>query len=486
MQATVSPCHECLFNIDLLEEILQHLVLVSLSTSRSDGGDALDLAIARESLLSVALTSTMFSQSAIHYLWRRLPNLIPLLKLLPTFELKPAAGAGDGHMIYELDPPAPQDWVLFDKRATSVKEIVCITYAIPLSASTYLHLSRHRTPLLPNLSCFQLGHKYLGNKFHGASEKQMRELVFPMLATNASHLTSMALTEQRISSLSDCPRQFIYLKHLELRYTSAGRTPTPADVYHGVGSLPHLQSLVLDFWYGNLNFAEGSMFPHLTHLHVPSGLFPRLLQFLQNLQSQSLESIILPREQYLNPYDASLVCRSISEVVARRWSATLRRFEFNAAFEDWAPLQSCTSLEVVHFVETHPFPIHSLLALGAGWTNLTSLSAASASGIDVVALTRIAQTWPRVRFLDVNLEETPLLPPLSATPRLSRPLRRLVLQGRPPLGDGDTYLLARHLHRLFPRLDSIRYGPEMFLGELNPWWVVLNDVFEFQARGKED
>ena len=67
---------------DVLREICYHIG-VSLTLPDEDPSSA----IARRSLMNVALAGRASYEPAISVLWRVLPSLIPLLKLFPSFQL---------------------------------------------------------------------------------------------------------------------------------------------------------------------------------------------------------------------------------------------------------------------------------------------------------------------------------------------------------------------------------------------------------------
>ncbi|KAJ7601550.1 hypothetical protein DFH06DRAFT_1262085, partial [Mycena polygramma] len=130
---------QCLQNPDLIAEILGHL----FDSSRLDH---VDRKAERCSLLCSALMCRAMSPSAVKLLWRRLDNLVPLLRLLPSFT---RANEIYG-LLGNLNTPDSQ---LFDHHAAYVQEIVYkrVPDTIQIDPSVYLRLSLRNPPVLPNL-----------------------------------------------------------------------------------------------------------------------------------------------------------------------------------------------------------------------------------------------------------------------------------------------------------------------------------------------
>jgi len=68
-------------------QVLQNLDLLELIFSFLEWGLYSDCsAVKRNDLLYAALTCTSFFDPVMNVLWRRLPSLVPLLNLLPTYD----------------------------------------------------------------------------------------------------------------------------------------------------------------------------------------------------------------------------------------------------------------------------------------------------------------------------------------------------------------------------------------------------------------
>jgi hypothetical protein len=97
---SVQP-HSVLTDPALLRAIFEHLI---------DAKDERDVVVhARSQLLRLATCCKAFSEPALDLLWRKMDDLLPLLKILPSFER-----VGDAYV--RVLPPRE----VFDKRSISV------------------------------------------------------------------------------------------------------------------------------------------------------------------------------------------------------------------------------------------------------------------------------------------------------------------------------------------------------------------------------
>ncbi|KAJ7105951.1 hypothetical protein C8R44DRAFT_328984 [Mycena epipterygia] len=133
-----SPQHQCLRNSDLLEEILRHFKTED-SASRNQ---------TRRTLYSVAQTCKGLSHSALKLLWRRLDNLLPLLRLLPSLTL-------EGKIYHMPGLVGDAEWAIFDRHAAHVREIIYMQAARRVDPVVYVRLAMRKLPLLPNLERFE-------------------------------------------------------------------------------------------------------------------------------------------------------------------------------------------------------------------------------------------------------------------------------------------------------------------------------------------
>ncbi|KAJ7159530.1 hypothetical protein C8R46DRAFT_1286770 [Mycena filopes] len=137
----LSVQEQCLRNADLLQEILEYL----------------------------SPTCKDFAPSAVKVLWRRLDNILPLLRLLPAF----AMGDGMYHLIRAMQP---HEWECFERHAALVKEIISAPDTCPsIASAAYVGLALHNSRILPNMERFTWERTTLG-----VSPPDLRELLLYM------------------------------------------------------------------------------------------------------------------------------------------------------------------------------------------------------------------------------------------------------------------------------------------------------------------
>ncbi|KDR79343.1 hypothetical protein GALMADRAFT_137192 [Galerina marginata CBS 339.88] len=140
--------HPAIQNEDIFVQILEHIPstddhlafppLNSLDKSRF------------ATLLNIALTCSAFTEPALDKLWRRIDNIICLLKLLPSFRRF-------HHGVYYLNGPILDcHWSLLDKYAKRIWSVIYMLEA-DIDHSVYVQLARRNQPLLPSLRQFSTG-----------------------------------------------------------------------------------------------------------------------------------------------------------------------------------------------------------------------------------------------------------------------------------------------------------------------------------------
>lgn len=338
--------------------------------------------------------------------------------------------------------------------------------------TTFL-LANHRRPILPNLSLL-----YCTPSIQASWEILLLGIpIFnapgiPVIEPGPSPRLAHLILDRFSSALSRYPGEFSSLRSLEIVHW--------APLSEELCVFPYLRSLVLSHFHASETAGFTLSLPQLRHLHITCG--SQALRFMDTLGANGIESIWLP--------NLGQESKSVAGVVANRWARTLREFSFIARhIHDLDALATCTCLETFSLRDCPTFGIDDFLEIAGKWERLTYLSLPSASGIDLTVLVRMAGIFTRLNFLEVDFGNPTFFPPLSTTPQLLHGLKRLVFHSFPPQGDGDERLLARHLHRLFPRLDSIRYGgrseeritPEEKGGiDQDLWSQVLVEVFRCQ------
>ncbi|KAF7341026.1 hypothetical protein MSAN_02088300 [Mycena sanguinolenta] len=409
---------QCLRNSDLLEEILGHL---------SSASDRQELDTQRRTLLWIASTSKDFSLSAIKFLWRRLDNLLPLLRLLPSFTKRDSIYCLFGAM-------TPIEWMSFDRHAKHVREIVYddIPDTIHIEPSVYLRLSLRCSPILPNLRRFACSGTTSGpsasetflymqsplralelssvgamlTPIPGPSMEMTRVMVVSSLREKPSHISHLLLVAQPAAILCEgIPLDKV--TSLELRrMNGAGLDPT---LLRRIGSLPDLRSFtadsscITDSAIRNLasdvfestpphfdSTSGGQLFTGLTHLRLNGDLTrvdSPVPLFLEMIGSSNLRSLTL---QMARTWDSlvqavgrgtrgAVPSVPIMHTISHRWSKSLRELDlevshsYEAILELLGGLPALCSLKLSGDVLQVPLD-KSICSLFAGLRELETLS----------------------------------------------------------------------------------------------------------------
>ncbi|KAJ7159578.1 hypothetical protein C8R46DRAFT_371961 [Mycena filopes] len=377
---------QCLHNSDLLDQILRHL-LVPLSSTRISRINAAEVKAMRQTLHAAVLSSRFFSHCALRLLWRRLDNLLPLLRLLPSFQLN--------NGVYNLAGLITDaDWAVFDRHALFVQEI-CSSANVKVDPSVYIRLVMHRNPLLPDLRAFDC-------RQPGASEHEMLLYASPalvsvalylqpsftvgaflsVLSTSGISLTTLFLGDYVSSALSLCT-QFRNLHSVTLGF--AKEPITTAD-FAALGSLPSLQCLTtfVQQW-DEIHFpslAPGSLFRVLTHLKIrgdSSGLLAHTATLLDCIGAPSMASLVVDVQGFsVTPHRAPIFA-PLSDAIRRRWTASLQHLQMSGAEctgDEFAALPSLPNLRTLSLRDVIQCELNDARVLThvRAWANVTSLS----------------------------------------------------------------------------------------------------------------
>ncbi|KAJ7624523.1 hypothetical protein FB45DRAFT_923628 [Roridomyces roridus] len=429
MATTHQWCHECILNINLQEIIFDKI--------HDD----------RKSLSALVLTSKVVSESAERVLWRTLRDLLPLLRLLPGFQMHISANNGCGFS----HPLNASDWVSFDKHAAWVKEITEWGTQALLQPQTWDILLSRRQPLLvnlkklrcrllaPSLAPFPLGTSRIPSNAENLGIlppfPPPAGLTHLCLAMNVSH-TDLSRIPPEVDST---------LEHLTVNNFVPWIT---RDLYRPLDHrfLPVLRSLTI---HTIPPFqAPFPPFPGLKCLRLSSVSEITAVQLLGALESPDLQSVLIHNSSG----------KHICQIVAQRWSRTLTSFDFACTtLEDLRPLAECAALQTFRLKDCRAFHIDEFLDLASRWADIRTVSIPMASDISLSALTRLAHQFPLLLVGELDLTSLTPMPPIHETSVLEHNLKQLLLHSSPPQEEADVGLLARHLDRLFPRLDEIRY-----------------------------
>ncbi|KAJ7912971.1 hypothetical protein B0H13DRAFT_2005647 [Mycena leptocephala] len=504
---------QCLRNKNLLARILDHI---------SSETDCHNLKAQRRAFLCIALTCKVLCKSAIKFLWRRLDNLLPLLRLLSSFTTRNGRyglfGSADSY-----------EWKAFDRYAAYVQEIVYkdIPDAIRIDPSVYLHLSLRNSPLLPGLRRF-----VCPTSVRPSPSEILLYLQSPLNAMElgtyepgtlfSTDTGKMAATRETIvSSLSAKPNQ---LSHLILHLTSlelrAMYGVMDAKILARIGSLPHLRSFTADSGcLTGLNLSNtharlarssnssqteqvssrGGLFAHLTHLELE--LHPSLPY--SSISLTKLRSLILgvrPKSKVARVVTSKNGSATHPKVegdalhtILSRWAKTLHRFHLEVDDSITAVsnlLRRLPALRALRLSGVLHVPDDAdICAAFAGLPKLASLSLRCRARLPSHPAESHSNTTPHppIRHpldIAIAIPSSPSSPPsfssssglpaFSSTPTIAHGLRTLRVHSHPsesgPSPIGNLVPFARHLDRLFPRLDTVRYEDALpMVGEEGQW-----------------
>ncbi|KAK7040552.1 hypothetical protein R3P38DRAFT_2694163 [Favolaschia claudopus] len=500
---------DCLQNLDLVEEIIQHIG--GGSTAHID-----EINKGRHSLLQVALTCRAFSPSAIKFLWRALNNLLPLLQLLPSFTKRNGT-------YYLLGAITPHDWDRFDCYAAHVQQIHHERiYNAAIEPSVFLQLAIRKAPILPNLRRM----KYMSAsgrplsevllctlsplreiEIQDASDSQavfdttMGEVIFSALGGSVnSRITTLVLTGQPYTILSDN----IALDQLESLTLRNMKGTMDTSMVCWIGSIPTLLQLTLrirgqDIWDQKLLSSRG-LFKALLHLRLEGGTDPYSGRLFLRLISSEILQIVWQMHYGLQPASrrnvAAAELKNILRIIAQ-WSKSLYDLEFRIASRvcDQADLRSLfgrlhhlrhlylsAESDGIRIPDAREFlnSLHALPDLETLHLNLTFPE----HGLGMDLVTQLAQHCPKLQFLQIPLPSTQLTL-FSTTPVSGHNLKTLVVLPNPyPQFNNNSLVdavnVARHLDRLFPRLTTVRYYTADGSQESQTWKNVQELIFAFQ------
>ncbi|KAJ7075372.1 hypothetical protein B0H15DRAFT_1010764 [Mycena belliarum] len=399
-----TPQDQCLRNSDLFEQILHQMWVPTDGAAHR----ASQLKAFRRSLLAAALTCRDFSLSAVKLIWRSLDNLLPLLRLLPSFTFVEDDG------VYNLGGIiADSDWTVFDRFAAYVRDIVYVKSRREVNPLAYVRLAmRSSRVLLPNLSQFECScgdppgaeiilciAPALVSVTLRSSSTSSTSAFLDMFAPNSPALSHLTISNQPRSVFSVCSA-FRTLKSIELRQIQGPGAGCDSALV-AIGSLPSLQSLTTDFsgWDHDKMDAAGSddLFGALTCLNIAatsSRLHRRIPLFLPKISSPALRS-----HQY----------REIGVIaccIATRWPTALKHLSLSGISctqDDFASMEGITGLRTLNLDNILQGPLSDarVLAIVGAWSVLTAASLEGAEA-DIAFFRCVAQHCGALRTLRVG------------------------------------------------------------------------------------
>ncbi|KAJ7761817.1 hypothetical protein B0H16DRAFT_1688426 [Mycena metata] len=487
-----SPQEQCLRNSDLVDQILRHFLEPNGRSSLSYRESVRNIRSQRLHLYAAALTSRAFSHSAIKLLWRRLDNLLPLLRLLPTFNLTGKK--------YDLEGVVEAaDWDTFDRHAALCREIVYQEPSRTVNPLVYVRLAMRKSIPLPNLSRFACG--------SGSPQTDVLFYISPSLVSLSLSSTSATETFLTLLSLESPPLAYLFLSGLPsttLALCSAFRdlqSISLTDVdgaidpqgFLAMASMPSLKSLKTDLIGWNQvtleSIAPDSIFCALTDLIIEAGTRPmqRTMPLLvTRIGAPAITSIRIDLVRDYEPWDTPTASgetfAALASCISSCWQTSLWNLEvqgLRCAVDDFCALQGLSRIKTISLKKVLQGSLgdERVLNIMRTWSHLTSLAIDGADA-DLEFIKCLAQHCPVLRtlsvaFLPVNL------PDISTTPLLAHSLSEL--QFFPVIGQErrwpqvDVHVAARHIDRMFPQITSLSGE-----GYQNQWEEIQKLVFMCQ------
>jgi hypothetical protein len=190
-------------------------------------------------------------------------------------------------------------------------------------------------------------------------------------------------------------------------------------------------------------------------------------------------------QQQVTPRDApSIYHPEMLNMIADRWSHTLREMHLEGFDVDSAIL---LHLQRIHHLRA--LYIHGVAAdAGSVVCALKALMRLESLVLDgrsvafeftITHLSDLCAHLPNLVFVDIPI--CPYnTPPISSTPRLAHGLRSiLTLDPLVHLGRTDPILIAQHLDRMFPCMNTVRSHPRLFKSS-EVWAEVQQRLFALQ------
>ncbi|KDQ53405.1 hypothetical protein JAAARDRAFT_197553 [Jaapia argillacea MUCL 33604] len=251
------------------------------------------------SLASLALSSRRYLETALDVLWQEMPDMEPLLKLIPALVALEEESDYGQSVLYPLEK---EDWVRFDYYASRIRilkihhygRIHCTVYSrllqykatpnlIPsLHSLTWYHDSPTKTftTVALEISAFltpSLQTLFVENCFDdfdddadppSNEDKESLELSFHMLTRHCPLIESLTLTSDTFGISSAFLSKFQNLTEVNLKVTLA-RAEALSIALKAMSGLPHLRKIIgLGLPNGPGIVSSTPSFPCLTHISV--------------------------------------------------------------------------------------------------------------------------------------------------------------------------------------------------------------------------
>ncbi|TFK69866.1 hypothetical protein BDN72DRAFT_583629 [Pluteus cervinus] len=472
--------HRCLYVAELLSNIVDFAF-----ADQDNGGLA---------LASLASTSKSFHVPAVDVLWRALPNIVPLLKCLPSDLWR-----GSHDMTYTLTRyPRADDWTRFNYYAPHVRRLGYSHSFKPLAGDIWCGvalITRLAIPAcglhLPNLCCicWHTEARKLEEAFFLSSlilPRGMVELDFGVqeswsllaLLPTLNNLPTLSTSLRTLRLSAHSPVSFTmpdgFIRGFDLHEFSCTVGKVSSETLQGLIALPNLHTLHLADCTEDAFDCPSTMkpFPSLRHIGLSRVILSVANSLLSRLAHVPLESIEL-RFKSSVVYDS--FCPKLVGVFQFRALKSLKlQHSGSSPFDTLQPFYQLSQLQCLQLQV--PLAIHTKSsAWAAAWPLLRDLQLGG-RGIkpESIAFTpqdliRIAEAWPHLESLRVTLKISGgISKGLFHGIREHPSLTTLHIYSS-PMGD-DPHTFATFVSMLFPRLTSFRFETDQhhFQEDSNP------------------
>ncbi|KAF9461807.1 hypothetical protein BDZ94DRAFT_1237426 [Collybia nuda] len=498
---TVTFAHNgVLNNQDLMGQVFKHL------------DDNLEFESTRkEQLLWAGMTCRTFLNPALDVLWRSMHSIMPLLKVLPSFQLTNGSS-------YVLRGIKNEHWARYSYYARRVREMVFD----PEEDDEFNMIANHTIlrlahllpgPMLPSL-----------RRYH--APKVDADILFIhllFLCPSLEHLEMENCGEFTSSAvgtlLSAIGEQQLSLKHLMLRGSLSRSTLTfipqltrlcsleimgngqfmNVDLIEKFGTLECLEHLVLDLEAAPLVrgiplCAEGG-FQRLRNLHI-IGEFSLIPDVLVHISSPFMESLTIVAPPGLLSMAFPLACSTLMYTLSRKWLHSLRKVKVDH--------HGSTHYGTLSMISLHPLfllpNIESLVVenyslrvsqddinkIAAAWPCLVTLKIPYNDDDfrpdlpTITCLSELARRCPRLEtlYLPINVDANPGRAVPQPVPHNLNTLGITSFSRSIEIMDvtsilSSVHLTARYLDCLFPCIKEVKWN---HYGTRGNFWSVVGDV----------
>ncbi|TFK73118.1 hypothetical protein BDN72DRAFT_894171 [Pluteus cervinus] len=468
---TSSAVSRALHIADIVHEVLERLCPPILTLS-----DYRVFITTRKHFLHTALTCRIFLEPSLDILWRFMHSILPLLKLLPPEDFQFANNE------YVLSGPplddAPVIGIAYNTTDEGSKSSIMTLNHSPPSHSRFTSAMHFHTTFLPPFF-----HALTPFASAASAQPMIQNMVDSLLSClrgKAHHIRSLSIGGVCPSQVPQLAGYFKGLVYLDLSHTLLAGGVFQSTL-RKLANLPSMKSVRLNLG-GDMDIRHhrqetiwSTSIEHVTLI----GSVSQVAAFLNSNELPHIRDICLdfpsayagsippgPRRRLVH-LQANTITGGFSLVGANQiyphafreilgFLTVLNQLQ-RLHIEPEAPSVALTSLASTDYWElANAFPALEKLALPPG------------NVITVDTLYKVAFLCPRLHTLAVGIDtETIPALPSSQYPAIAHNLKVLSVGTS---GLNNVHLVTRHLHQLFPRLETVLTG--------NPAWNTVQDLLK--------